>query len=134
MLSIEKFDHVGIRISSKEISVPFYQGLGFALITDTGFEQGHPIIMRHEASGVTLNLLGPSTGGEGTNVLMDIEEKHPGYTHMALRVTSIAETPNHGPDGQPNPDDYGRLIGSFASKCDLPHRRGSQSRVIGKQQ
>lgn len=92
MLSIEKFDHVGIRISSKEVSVPFYQGLGFALIADAGFEQGHPIIMRHEASGVTLNLLGPSTGGDGSNVLMDVEEKHPGYTHMALRVTSIAET------------------------------------------
>ena len=83
MLKIEKFDHVGIRISSKESSIGFYQGLGFALIADAGFEQGHPVIMRHEASGVTINLLGPSTNGQGGNILMDIEEKHPGYTHMA---------------------------------------------------
>ena len=33
-------------------------------------------------------------------------------------VTSIAETPNHGPDGQPNPDAQGRLIGGFAIDSD----------------
>ncbi len=91
MLKIEKFDHVGIRVSQKAAAVDFYQGLGFDLIADAGFESGHPVILRHQASGVTLNLLGPSTGRDG-NVLMDIDEKHPGYTHMALRVTSIDET------------------------------------------
>jgi lactoylglutathione lyase len=92
MLTIEKFDHVGIRISEKAVSVAFYQTLGFSLIADAGFEQGHPIIMRNKASGVTINLLGPSTSSEGTNVLMDLAEKHPGYTHMALRVASMEET------------------------------------------
>ena len=92
MLTIEKVDHVGIRISEKAASVAFYQVLGFDLIADAGFERGHPIIMRHKASGVTLNLLGPSTSGDGSNVLMDIDEKHPGYTHMALRVASMKET------------------------------------------
>ena len=92
MLTIEKFDHVGIRISGKAASVAFYQTLGFDLIADAGFEQGHPIIMRNKASGVTINLLGPSTSSEGTNVLMDLAEKHPGYTHMALRVASMEET------------------------------------------
>jgi catechol 2,3-dioxygenase-like lactoylglutathione lyase family enzyme len=98
MLTIEKFDHVGIRISEKAASVAFYQTLGFSLIADAGFEQGHPIIMRNKASGVTINLLGPSTSStsstssSGTNVLMDLDEKHPGYTHMALRVASMEET------------------------------------------
>jgi lactoylglutathione lyase len=98
MLTIEKFDHVGIRISEKAVSVAFYQTLGFSLIADAGFEQGHPIIMRNKASGVTINLLGPSTSStsstssSGTNVLMDLDEKHPGYTHMALRVASMEET------------------------------------------
>ncbi len=56
MLKIEKVDHVGIRISDKAASVAFYRELGFDLIADAGFDQGHPIIMRNKASGVTLNL------------------------------------------------------------------------------
>ncbi|MCZ6823928.1 MAG: VOC family protein, partial [Deltaproteobacteria bacterium] len=81
MLKIEKVDHVGIRIFDKAASVAFYRELGFDFIADAGFDQGHPIIMRNKASGVTLNLLGPSTSGGGSNILMDIDEKHPGYTH-----------------------------------------------------
>ncbi len=92
MLKIEKVDHVGIRISDNAASVAFYQELGFDLIVDTGFDQGHPIIMRNKASGVTLNLLGPSTSGDGSNILMDIDEKHPGYTHVAFRIASMDDT------------------------------------------
>ncbi len=44
--------------------------------------------MRH-ASGVVLNLLGPANASEGTNILMDVNEKYPGYTHIALTVTSL---------------------------------------------
>ena len=92
VLKIEKVDHVGIRIFDQVVSTTFYQTLGFDLIADAGFEHGHPIIMRHKASGVTINLLGPSTSADGTNVLMDIDEKHPSYTHMALRVASMNDT------------------------------------------
>jgi catechol 2,3-dioxygenase-like lactoylglutathione lyase family enzyme len=67
----------------------FYESLGFALVADAGFEAGHPVIMRH-SSGVVVNLLGPSTSSENTNVLMDVAEKHPGYTHIALTVSSLA--------------------------------------------
>jgi len=88
MLDIKKIDHVGIRVTDKTIAVPFYELLGFKLITDIGFEKGHPIIMQHE-SGIVLNLLGPGTPHEQRNVLMDIEAKYPGYTHMALRVGSL---------------------------------------------
>ena len=42
MLTIEKVDHVGIRISDKAASISFYQTLGFDLIADAGFERGHP--------------------------------------------------------------------------------------------
>lgn len=92
MLNIKKVDHVGIRIADKVTSVAFYQSLGFDLIADAGFERGHPIIMRHKSSGVTINLLGPSTVVEGSNVLMDIDEKHSGYTHIALRIASMDDT------------------------------------------
>lgn len=89
MLDIKKIDHVGIRVTDKTIAVPFYERLGFKLITDIGFEKGHPIIMQH-SSGIVLNLLGPGTPHEACNVLMDIDVKYPGYTHIALRVASLA--------------------------------------------
>jgi catechol 2,3-dioxygenase-like lactoylglutathione lyase family enzyme len=44
--------------------------------------------MRHP-SGVVLNLLGPSTKNDGVNILMDVQDKHPGYTHIAWRVDSL---------------------------------------------
>ena len=88
MLDIEKVDHVGIRVSVKEVSIAFYEKLGFALITDVGFEKGHPVIMQHP-SGDVLNLLGPSARTPSANVLMDIDEKHAGITHVSYKVQSI---------------------------------------------
>jgi hypothetical protein len=42
---------------------------------------------------VELNLIFNANAGEpNTNVLMDAPGKYPGYTHMALRVASIAAT------------------------------------------
>ena len=89
VLDIEAVNHVGIRIGDKERSISFYESLGFALVADAGFKDGHPVIMRHP-SGVVLNLLGPATTTEASNVLMDIAEKHPGYTHIALTVSSLS--------------------------------------------
>ncbi len=89
MLEIEAVNHVGIRVREKSRSIAFYESLGFGLVADAGFAEGHPVIMRHP-SGVVLNLLGPATSTGDSNVLMDIEEKHPGYTHIALTVSSLA--------------------------------------------
>ena len=88
MLDIKSVNHVGIRIADKERSVSFYGTLGFKFLSDAGFNDGHPIIMKHP-SGVVLNLLGPANASEGTNILMDVDEKHPGITHVALTVSSI---------------------------------------------
>lgn len=90
MVSILKIDHIGIRVREKKRATDFYKKFGFELIVDTGFEQGHPIMMRH-ASGIVLNLLGPSTVQEDKNVLMDIDQKYTGYTHMALKIESQAD-------------------------------------------
>ena len=89
MLPIEKVDHVGIRISDKAQSIAFYESLGFATLMDAGFDEGHPVIVQHP-SGVVLNLLGPSSSGAGSNILMDVAEKYPGITHVSYRVSSIA--------------------------------------------
>ncbi|MCH7866213.1 MAG: VOC family protein [Myxococcales bacterium] len=90
MLDIEGVNHIGIRVRDKSRSVSFYESLGFVQIADAGFAEGHPIIMRHP-SGVVLNLLGPATSAGDSNVLMDISEKHPGYTHIALTVSSLSK-------------------------------------------
>jgi len=90
MLNITSINHVGIRIADKDRSLAFYQQLGFALVRDAGFAQGHPLIMQHPC-GIVLNLLGPADAENTLNILMDVPEKHPGYTHIALNVRSLAE-------------------------------------------
>ncbi len=88
MLNIESVNHVGIRIKDKSRSVTFYELLGFDFISDAGFEDGHPIIMKHP-SGVVINLLGPSNMPGDSNILMDVDDKHTGITHVALTVGSL---------------------------------------------
>ncbi len=90
MLGIEKVDHVGIRVSDKAVAVEFYEGLGFETLADIGFEHGHPIILQHP-SGVVLNLLGPSNTSKNQNILMDVDEKYPGITHVSFKVASMDE-------------------------------------------
>ena len=94
MLEIEKVDHVGIRVSDKTTSIAFYESLGFKLITDVGFENGHPIIMQH-ASGDVLNLLGPADEKPTYNILMDIDAKHAGITHVSYKVKSVERAKKH---------------------------------------
>ncbi len=49
-------------------------------------------IIRNE-HGVELNLVFNATAGDpAANILMDVRDKFPGYTHIALRVASIPET------------------------------------------
>lgn len=91
MIDITQVDHLGIRISEIGRATAFYERLGFAFVRDAGFEDGHPVILRHP-SGVVINLLGPGDKGTGTNILMDVDEKHAGYTHVALRIQSIDAT------------------------------------------
>ena len=91
MIPIEAVNHVGIRITDKALSVPFYENLGFQFQGDAGFDDGHPIIMRHPG-GVVLNLLGPANMPGDTNILMDVAEKYPGITHVALTVSSLVKT------------------------------------------
>jgi len=91
MLEMQNIDHVGIRISDREKSVAFYELIGFELIVDGGYDQGHPLVMVHP-SGINLNLLGPATTGAGVNILMDEKLKYPGITHVAIKMTSAEDT------------------------------------------
>jgi catechol 2,3-dioxygenase-like lactoylglutathione lyase family enzyme len=90
MLNIESVNHIGIRVGDKDVSVSFYKLLGFEYLSDVGFAAGHPIIMRHPC-GVVLNLLGPANVHDGKNILMDVQDKYPGITHLALTVSSLED-------------------------------------------
>ena len=95
MINIQKIDHIGLRVHDKDRSIQFYKSLGFKLITDIGFENGHPVMMQNDA-GIVLNILGPSSEEKDENILMDIESKqYAGYTHIALKVASIIDAENH---------------------------------------
>lgn len=91
MINITQVDHLGIRVGDIGRATAFYHQLGFALVSDAGYENGHPVILKHP-SGVVINLLGPATAGADSNILMDVDAKHAGYTHVALRVQSIEAT------------------------------------------
>ncbi len=91
MIEISNFDHIGIRISDRKKTVAFYELLGFELIADGGFDQGHPLVMLHP-SGININLLGPATAKPGENILMDEKPKYPGITHLAVKVKDAEAT------------------------------------------
>lgn len=107
MLNIESVNHIGIRIKDKTRSVSFYELLGFEFGTDAGFEDGHPIIIKHP-SGVVLNLLGPANTPDDSNILMDVNEKHTGITHVALTVSSLDDAKNFMSDNDI------KITGSFS--------------------
>ena len=89
-ISIERVDHVGIRVRDLDRTLNFYQALGFSLLQRS--DNDDVAIIRNENS-VELNLIFNANAGDPTaNVLMDAPEKYPGYTHLALRVASIPAT------------------------------------------
>jgi lactoylglutathione lyase len=87
MIEIQTFDHLGIRVADKARSLAFYSQLGFELVHESSFDA---VVIIKNSSGVELNLIVngvDKTGGK--NILMDVPEKHPGYTHVAYRVADI---------------------------------------------
>lgn len=87
MKEIKGINHIGIRVANLRRSREFYERLGFEFIA--GPLGPEPVaIMRHPA-GVCLNLILNATAGGAGNILMDVPEKYPGYTHMALDVDDI---------------------------------------------
>jgi lactoylglutathione lyase len=87
MKEISGINHIGIRVTSLEQARRFYEQLGFEfLIGPIGPE---PVAIMEHPSGVNINFILNADSGVTNNVLMDISERHPGYTHMALTVTDI---------------------------------------------
>jgi ribosome maturation factor RimP len=79
--------HIGIRVHDYERSRAFYERLGFAHAWGPyGPEQVAAV--RH-ASGLELNFIINAPAATEPNVLMDVAEKHPGITHIALQVADL---------------------------------------------
>jgi lactoylglutathione lyase len=87
-ITVEKVDHIGIRVRDFERAMAFYRVLGFALRHKVEFDDVAIITNDRD---VEINLI-LNAKTDAPNILMDVPEKHAGYTHVALRVASIAQT------------------------------------------
>ncbi len=87
MNEITRINHVGLRVSDLAVTRAFYEKLGFVfLVGPVGPE---PVAIMEHASGVNINFILNADGHKTLNVLMDVPEKHTGYTHIALEVTDL---------------------------------------------
>ena len=82
--------HAGVRVHDLQASRSFYELLGFELIL--GPVGPEPVAILKHPAGVEINLVLNAAPTSTTNVLMDVPEKHPGYTHISLLVSSIEAT------------------------------------------
>ena len=87
MKEITGINHVGIRVTGLEKARSFYEQLGFKFIV--GPIGPEPVAIMEHPSGVNINFILNADSGITNNILMDVPEKHPGYTHVALDVSNI---------------------------------------------
>ncbi len=86
-IEIARVDHIGIRVRDLERALKFYAILGFTLHAKASNDA---VAIVRNARDVEFNLVyNANADAGGKNVLMDVGEKYPGYTHVALRVASI---------------------------------------------
>jgi catechol 2,3-dioxygenase-like lactoylglutathione lyase family enzyme len=89
MFTIGQIDHVGIRVTDRDRARAFYEKLGFVFDPDEDSPAGQSIGLVN-ADGARINLIynGQDAQGQG-NVLLDVPQKWPGYTHAAFLVDSL---------------------------------------------
>jgi catechol 2,3-dioxygenase-like lactoylglutathione lyase family enzyme len=89
-IAIERVDHIGIRVKDAEAAMKFYAVLGFEFVHEA---DGDAVTIIRNPQGVEINLVHNSNDANGgKNILMDVPVKYPGYTHVALRVSSIRDS------------------------------------------
>ncbi|MGY8869596.1 MAG: VOC family protein [Pseudomonadales bacterium] len=88
MKEITRINHVGLRVTSLEVARGFYEKLGFEFIV--GPIGPEPVAVMEHPSGVNINFILNASDGKKLNVLMDVPEKHTGFTHIALEVTDLS--------------------------------------------
>jgi lactoylglutathione lyase len=88
-IDITGFGHVGIRVHDLDRSLKFYALLGFEKIL--GPIGPEPVAILVHPSGIEINLVLNASDADTPNPLMDVPEKLPGYTHMALSVANLED-------------------------------------------
>lgn len=90
MDQITRINHVGLRVRELDVARAFYEKLGFDFIE--GPIGPEPVAVMEHPTGINLNLILNATEDRSVvNQLMDVPEKHTGYTHIALEVRDLAE-------------------------------------------
>ena len=87
MIEVRRVDHIGIRVRELDRAVAFYEVLGFSLL---GMASNDAVAVLKNPQDVEINLIyNANADHDGKNILMDVGEKYPGYTHVAFNVESI---------------------------------------------
>lgn len=89
MREIIGINHIGIRVTSLENARAFYEQLGFVFLE--GPIGPEPVAIMEHPSGININFILNADSNIKDNILMDIIERHPGYTHIALDVNDITQ-------------------------------------------
>ncbi len=86
MKEITRINHVGLRVRDLTTTRAFYEKLGFEFIV--GPVGPEPVAIMEHPSGVNINfILNASANASPTNLLMADEDKHTGFTHIAMEIT-----------------------------------------------
>lgn len=89
MIDIQTVDHVGIRVADLDRAMGFYTLFGFVAEHRA---QNDAVVVIKNRHHVEINLIfNANNDSGGKNILMDVPDKYPGYTHVAFRVGSIAD-------------------------------------------
>jgi catechol 2,3-dioxygenase-like lactoylglutathione lyase family enzyme len=108
-------DHVGIRVTNRARALAFYQQLGFAIDPDFSNDGVAEIV---NDAGLRINLIfNGETRLDGKNVLLDLPNKWPGYTHAAFIVDRLDDLTDwaskNGIAITEGPVDWGRRVTCF---------------------
>jgi lactoylglutathione lyase len=88
-IAVAGLAHVGIRVHDLARSVAFYELLGFR--KTAGPIGPEPVAILEHPSGLEVNLVLNAPAAQEPNILMDVPDKHPGITHIALLCPDIGE-------------------------------------------
>ena len=82
-IAVETFDHIGIRVRDEERALQFYQLLGFEVAHRS---ESDAVVIIKNPQNLEINLVvNANNPDDDQNILMDIQPKFPGFTHLALR-------------------------------------------------